>query len=88
MVHTHSDRWGENDRGVSFTFGEDVVRKFLDKHELDMIALPHPSGASTWHRTEPGKSLLVRGLALIAQHAAWQSLLDPRIDYAPSVAAP
>lgn len=42
---------------------------------FDVIALPHPSGASTWHRTEPGKTLLVRALALIAQHESWQSLL-------------
>jgi uracil-DNA glycosylase len=48
------------------------------KHEFDMIALPHPSGASTWHRTEPGKTLLVRALSLIAQHEAWQSILDPK----------
>jgi len=45
--------------------------------EMDMIALPHPSGASTWHRTEPGKTLLARALALISQHEAWRSLLDP-----------
>lgn len=43
-------------------------------HAFDMIALPHPSGASTWHRTEPGKTLLVRALSLIARHEAWQSL--------------
>jgi uracil-DNA glycosylase len=43
--------------------------------ELDAIPLPHPSGASTWHRTEPGKTLLVRALARIAQHEAWQALL-------------
>jgi serine/threonine-protein phosphatase PP1 catalytic subunit len=24
--------WGENDRGVSFTFGPDVVAKFLNRH--------------------------------------------------------
>jgi uracil-DNA glycosylase len=48
------------------------------KHEFDMIALPHPSGASTWHRTEPGKTLLVRALSLIAQHEAWQSILEPK----------
>lgn len=47
-------------------------------HTLDMIALPHPSGASTWHRTEPGKSLLVRGLSLIARHAAWRTVLEPQ----------
>ena len=41
---------------------------------LDAICLPHPSGASTWHRTEPGKTLLVRALSLIAQHEAWQQL--------------
>jgi uracil-DNA glycosylase len=45
--------------------------------EFDMIALPHPSGASTWHRTEPGKTLLTRALAQIAQHEAWQSVLTP-----------
>lgn len=49
------------------------------RHELagvtfDSIALPHPSGASTWHRTEPGKSLLDKALGLIAQHPAWRGL--------------
>ena len=29
--------WGENDRGVSFTFGAEVVAKFLHKHDLDHI---------------------------------------------------
>ncbi len=60
----------------------------LAGHTLDMIALPHPSGASTWHRTEPGKTLLVRGLALIAQHRAWQSLLDPPAAFAPEATSP
>ena len=36
----------------------------------DLIPLPHPSGASTWHRTEPGKTLLERALGLIATHSA------------------
>merc|ERR1719272_2676729 len=27
--------WAENDRGVSYTFGADVVGKFLQKHEFD-----------------------------------------------------
>ena len=26
--------WAENDRGVSFTFGQDIVNKFLNKHDL------------------------------------------------------
>lgn len=49
--------------------------------ELDIIALPHPSGASTWHRMEPGKTLLARALAEIGRHEAWQELLaaDDRV---------
>lgn len=33
--------WGENDRGVSFTFGMDVVSNFLRKHDLDLICRAH-----------------------------------------------
>lgn len=33
--------WGENDRGVSYTFGPDVVTKFLNKHDLDLICRAH-----------------------------------------------
>ena len=33
--------WGENDRGVSFTFGSDIVTKFLNKHDLDLICRAH-----------------------------------------------
>ena len=40
-------------------------------HQMDTIALPHPSGASTWHRTEPGKTLLADALGLIESHPAW-----------------
>lgn len=35
------DGWGENDRGVSFTFGEDIVAQFLHKHDLDLICRAH-----------------------------------------------
>ncbi|MDQ3369989.1 MAG: uracil-DNA glycosylase, partial [Myxococcota bacterium] len=45
---------------------------------VEAIPLPHPSGASTWHRTEPGKTLLLRALARIGQHEAWQELLAAR----------
>jgi uracil-DNA glycosylase len=48
--------------------------------ELDIIALPHPSGASTWHRMEPGKTLLARALDEIGRHEAWQSLLGDDTD--------
>ena len=33
--------WGENDRGVSFTFGGDVVRQFLKKHNFSLIVRAH-----------------------------------------------
>lgn len=46
----------------------------LYDHPVDVVALPHPSGASTWHRTEPGKTLLARALDELARHPAWRSL--------------
>jgi len=33
--------WAENDRGVSFVFGPDVVSSFLRKHDLDLICRAH-----------------------------------------------
>mmetsp|Transcript_10131 Transcript_10131/g.37705 ORF Transcript_10131/g.37705 Transcript_10131/m.37705 type:complete len:316 (-) Transcript_10131:376-1323(-) len=33
--------WGENDRGVSFTFGQNIIEKFLKKHDLDLICRAH-----------------------------------------------
>jgi uracil-DNA glycosylase len=36
----------------------------------DIIALPHPSGASPWHKLEPGKSLLRKALGIVAAHPA------------------
>jgi uracil-DNA glycosylase len=34
-------------------------------HRFDVIPLPHPSGASPWHRMEPGRTLLAQALDLI-----------------------
>ncbi|MGA1539241.1 MAG: uracil-DNA glycosylase [Chthoniobacterales bacterium] len=42
--------------------------------EFELIALPHPSGASTWHRTEPGKTLLRRALGLLAEDPALRAI--------------
>lgn len=33
--------WGSNERGVSYTFGQDIVRKFCKKHEIDLIVRAH-----------------------------------------------
>ena len=41
---------------------------------FDLIPLPHPSGASPWHRMEPGKTLLGRALNLIAAHPAFMDV--------------
>jgi uracil-DNA glycosylase len=43
--------------------------------EFDLIPLPHPSGASPWHRMEPGKTLLKQALQLIVKHPAFQEIM-------------
>jgi len=36
--------------------------------EVEVIPLPHPSGASTWYKVEPGRTLLAKALGLLAAH--------------------
>ena len=43
-------------------------------HRFDLIPLPHPSGASPWHKIQPGRELTERALNLIARHAATREL--------------
>jgi uracil-DNA glycosylase len=43
-------------------------------HRFDLIPLPHPSGASPWHKIPPGKALTERALELVAGHAAIHQL--------------
>ena len=48
-----------------------IGRKFKvtrDGQSFEVIPLPHPSGASPWHRVEPGKSLLKKAIKLIIKH--------------------
>lgn len=52
---------------------------------MDIIALPHPSGASTWHRMEPGTALLGRALGLLAAHPAMKEILAASVHGAPGV---
>lgn len=52
---------------------EIIGRKFTIERGgrgVDVIPLPHPSGASPWHRMEPGLTLLKQALALVAAHPA------------------
>jgi len=37
---------------------------------LEVLPLPHPSGASPWHRMEPGISVLHEALAVLRRHPA------------------
>ena len=45
-------------------------------HRTEAIPLPHPSGASTWHRTEPGLMLLESALTILQHHPAWQQVCE------------
>lgn len=59
------------------TLAEVVGRKFKitrGEHSIDIIPLPHPSGASTWHRTSPGKELLGQALTLVEKHKSFARL--------------
>jgi len=53
----------------------EVRRATFHGVSVEVIALPHPSGASTWHRTEPGKARLARALELVASHEAMREAL-------------
>jgi uracil-DNA glycosylase len=59
---------------------DEVVGKIhpirINGHDCDAIPLPHPSGASTWPVTEPGKTLLRHAMQLIQAHAGWKQILD------------
>lgn len=56
----------------------DVIGKKIEVSmngvDVEMIPLPHPSGASTWHRMSPGKELLAQALDLLEQHESWKKL--------------
>jgi uracil-DNA glycosylase len=43
-------------------------------HRFDVIPLPHPSGASPWHKIQPGRELLEKALRRIAKHPAIRAL--------------
>lgn len=45
-------------------------------HTTEALPLPHPSGASTWHRTEPGITLLESALSILQKHSAWQQVCE------------
>ena len=55
---------------------EMIGQKFSAEHpqearRCDVIPLPHPSGASPWHRKEAGKKLIQQAMKKIVAHPAW-----------------
>lgn len=63
---------------VAFAKLEEVIGRVFPlrrkRHAFDVIPLPHPSGASPWHRIVPGKALLHEAMRLIARHPAMRSM--------------
>ena len=50
---------------------EVIGRRFRGQrtgHRFDLIPLPHPSGASPWHKISPGRELLAKAMHTIARH--------------------
>lgn len=54
----------------------DVVGKKIQAqfhgHQVEVLALPHPSGVSSWPNTEPGKTKLREALDLLRKHSAFR----------------
>ena len=59
---------GKLDEVIGRTF-----RLRRERRAYDLIPLPHPSGASPWHRIPPGKALLEQAMGLIADHPSMAS---------------
>jgi uracil-DNA glycosylase len=67
---------------ISEVLGEGAKKRKLDSlvgrveratyhgRTVDVVPLPHPSGASPWHRIEPGKTLLGKALSQVRKHPA------------------
>ena len=43
---------------------------------FDLVPLPHPSGASPWHKIPPGRELLAQALRLLASHSAIVQIMN------------
>lgn len=55
----------------------DVTGTLWHGQRVDVLCLPHPSGASPWHKLEPGKTLLARALKAAKSHPAMRDVLRP-----------
>jgi serine/threonine-protein phosphatase PP1 catalytic subunit len=41
LFNIKANEWGDNDRGVSYIFSETVVKRMIEKLELDLIVRGH-----------------------------------------------
>mgnify|MGYP000845257367 CR=1 FL=1 len=41
LFNIKKNEWGDNDRGVSFIFSENVVKRLVDKYKIDLIVRGH-----------------------------------------------
>jgi uracil-DNA glycosylase len=81
---------------IGEVLGDEAKKKKLDAlvgravkarwhgREVDVVALPHPSGASPWHKMEPGKTLLAKALRLVKSHEAFAGVVTARDGGAPA----
>ena len=64
---------------LTFEKLNDVVGKKIklkrNNSSIDIVALPHPSGLSTWYKKDPGKKLLTDALNIIKKSKSWQLIL-------------
>ena len=51
-----------------------TFRRTFHRHEADIVPLPHPSGASTWFKMDPGRGLLEKALEKLGEHEAWREV--------------
>lgn len=58
-------------KGLTDVVGKCIKANVADT-EVELVCLPHPSGASTWFKREPGKALLKDALEVLKNHAVWQ----------------
>jgi uracil-DNA glycosylase len=49
-------------------------------HTFDVVPLPHPSGASPWHKLSPGRELVEQAMRKISRHPAIRQLRDSTMD--------
>lgn len=60
--------WGENERGVSVTFGPDIVTEFNICHGLDLICRSHRAQVSEMGQLEMKIKLVLTRYLLVQQN--------------------